>query len=155
MPSPDAKSQPYGRSDAYNDPDYASACPDGICDSYGLRILNSKNIMIYAAGLYVYFQQSVVTQMHSLVPWYSVLTAARYSFFKNYDVSCSSPDAPNGRRDCQNQIFSIEGDSSTQVFGLSEIGALQMLTIDRQDKASWSDNLGVYSNTIGYINYRI
>ena len=53
MPNPDAKSQPYGRSDAFNDPNYATACPDGICDSYGLRIYNSKNIMIYAAGLYV------------------------------------------------------------------------------------------------------
>ena len=81
--------------------------------------------------------------------------ANRYSFFKNYDVSCSSPNAPNGRRDCQNQILSIEGDSSTQIYGLSEIGALQMLTIDRQDKASWSDNLSVYSNSIGYISYRV
>ncbi|KAH5082276.1 hypothetical protein HBI82_010620 [Parastagonospora nodorum] len=128
MPSPDAKNQPYGRSDAFADPDYNAACPPGgICDAYGLRVLNAKNVMIYGGGL--------------------------YSFFKNYDVSCSSPDAPNGARLCQNQIFSIEGDSSVQWFGLNQVGAEQMVTIDRQDKAKWSDNLSVYPNTIGWFTY--
>jgi glucan 1,3-beta-glucosidase len=127
MPSPDAKSQPYGRSDAFSDPDYNAACPTGICDAYGMRILNSKNVMICGGGL--------------------------YSFFKNYDVSCSSPDAPNGFRNCQNQIFSIEGASSVQWFALNQVGAENMVTIDRQDKAKWSDNLSVYSNTIGFFTY--
>ncbi|KAH7380737.1 exo-beta 1,3 glucanase-like protein [Pyrenochaeta sp. MPI-SDFR-AT-0127] len=129
MPTPDARSQPYGRSDAFSDPNYATACPAGICDPYGLRLLNSKNILIYGGGL--------------------------YSFFKSYDLTCSSPDAPNGLRDCQNQILSIEGDSSLQAFALSQVGALQMLTIDGVDKARWNDNLSVYPNTIGWITYRI
>ena len=146
MPSPDAKSQPYGRSDAFSDPDYASACPAGICDAYGLRVLNSKNVLIYGGGLYVYTLLSNSGTCANEV---------RYSFFKNYDVSCSSPDAPNGFRNCQNQIFSIEGDSSVQAFALSEVGAEQMVTIDRQDKAKWSDNLSVYSNTIGYLSYKV
>jgi glucan 1,3-beta-glucosidase len=127
MPNPDARTQPYGRSDAFSDPDYSAACPAGICDAYGLRILNSKNVMIYGGGL--------------------------YSFFRNYDVSCSSPDAPNGFRNCQNQIFSIEGQSSVQWYALNQVGAEQMVTIDRQDKAKWSDNLSVYTNTIGYFTY--
>lgn len=100
-----------------------------MCSAYGLRVLNSKNIMIYGAGL--------------------------YSFFRNYDLSCSAADAPNGFRNCQNQIFSIEGDSSVQAFALSEVGAEQMITIDRVDKAKWSDNLSVYPNTIGIFNYKI
>jgi glucan 1,3-beta-glucosidase len=130
MPNPDARSQPYGRSDAYNDPDYSSACPAGaVCDAYGLRVLNSKNVMIYGGGL--------------------------YSFFKEYSTDCSSADAPGGFRNCQNQIFSIEGDSSVQWFGLSEVGAEQMVTIDHVDKARWSDNLSVYSNTIGWFTYRM
>ena len=129
MPTPDARSQPYGRSDAFSDPDYAAACPPGICDAYGLRILNSRSVMIYGGGL--------------------------YSFFKNQSTQCSLADAPNGFRDCQNQIFSIEGDSSVQFFALSEVGAEQMITIDRVDKAKWSDNLSVYSNTIGWFSYRI
>ncbi|KAF1947648.1 pectin lyase-like protein [Clathrospora elynae] len=130
MPSPDARNQPYGHSDAYSDPDYASTCPaDQTCDAYGLRILDSKNMLIYGAGL--------------------------YSFFQNYDVSCSSPDAANGNRNCQTQIFSIEGQSSVQVFALSQVGAEQMLTVDRVDKARWSDNLSVYSNTIGWVSYGV
>ena len=127
MPNPDAKSQPYGRSDTYSDPNYASACPSGICDAYGLRILNSTEVFIYGGGL--------------------------YSFYQNYDVSCSSSTAANGYRDCQNRIFSIEGASSVQAFALSEVGAVQMLTIDGVDKALWSDNLSVYPDTIGYLIY--
>jgi len=128
MPTPDARSQPYGRSDAFSDPDYNTACPpNAICDAFGLRVLNSRNVMIYGGGL--------------------------YSFFRNYDVSCSSPDVPNGARNCQNQIFSIEGQSSVQWFALNQVGAEQMVTINGQDKAKWSDNLSVYTNTIGYFTY--
>jgi glucan 1,3-beta-glucosidase len=128
MPNPDARSQPFGRSDAFSDPNYNTACPAGaVCDAFGLRVLNSRNVMIYGGGL--------------------------YSFFRNYDVSCSSPDAPNGARNCQNRIFSIEGQSSVQWFALNQVGAEQMVTIDGQDKAKWSDNLSVYTNTIGYFTY--
>jgi len=128
MPSPDARNQPYGRSDAYNDPDYAAACPaNQICDAYGLRILNSKNVMILGGGL--------------------------YSFFQENDNMCSSDQAADGRRDCQNRIFSVEGDSSVQYFAMNQVGALEMITVDGVDKASWRDNLGVYSNTIGWFTY--
>lgn len=162
MPSPDAKTQPYGRSDTYSDPNYATACTSGICDAYGLRVLNSKSILIYGGGLYVYHflplvdLQVFATQFKDLT--YHSDTCAnecRYSFFKNYDVSCSSPDAANGFRNCQTRIFSIEGASSVQAFALSEVGAEQMLTIDGVDKAKWSDNLSVYSNTIGYLSYNV
>ncbi|KAH7139188.1 exo-beta 1,3 glucanase-like protein [Dendryphion nanum] len=130
MPNPDAKTQPYPLSQTLNDPDYNSACPAGICSAFGLRILNSQGIHIYGAGL--------------------------YSFFKNYDVSCSSPDAPNGRRDCQNQIFSLEGNSADiAIYTMSQVGALEMVTIDRVDKAKWSDNLSVYTNTIGLFTYKV
>jgi glucan 1,3-beta-glucosidase len=128
MPSPDARDQPYTRSDAFADPDYRAACPAaGTCDAYGLRVLNSKNVMIYGGGL--------------------------YSFFRNYDVSCSSPDAQDGKRICQSQIFSVEGQSSVQWFAMSQVGVENMVTIDRVDKAKWSDNLSVYTNTIGWFTY--
>ncbi|KAF2263780.1 exo-beta 1,3 glucanase-like protein [Lojkania enalia] len=127
QPQPDAKAQHYPTSAALNDPDYTSFCPDGICDALGLRILNSQGVCIYAAGL--------------------------YSFFINYDVSCSSPEAPNGERECQNRIFSIEGNSTVQVYSLNQVGAIQMVTIDDVDKAKYSDNLSVYSNTVGLFTY--
>ncbi|KAF2016131.1 glycoside hydrolase family 55 protein [Aaosphaeria arxii CBS 175.79] len=132
MPNPDAKSQPYPISSALNDPNYATACPAGsICDAYGLRILNSQSVHVYGAGL--------------------------YSFFRDYDVSCSSPDAPNGNRYCQDRILSIEGSSTSDViiYTLNEVGALQMVTIDGQDKAKWSDNLSVYPNAIGLFTYKV
>lgn len=124
MPTPDALSQPYARQTAYNDPVYAAGQ-----SSYGLRVVDSTNVLIYGGGL--------------------------YSFFRNYDVSCSDPNAPNGRRICQNRILSIEGASTFQAFALSEVGVEQMLTINGQDRALWSDNLSVYPDTIGYIKYNI
>ncbi|KAF9697393.1 hypothetical protein EKO04_004879 [Ascochyta lentis] len=124
MPTPDALSQPYVRQTTYNDPVYSAGQ-----SAYGLRVVDSSNVLIYGGGL--------------------------YSFFTNYDVSCSSPDAPNGRRICQNRILSIEGASSFQAFALSEVGVEQMLTINGRDYATWSDNLSVYPNTIGYIKYNI
>lgn len=124
MPTPDALNQPYVRQAAYNDPTYTNGQ-----SAWGLRVVDSKNIMVYGGGL--------------------------YSFFTNYDVSCSSPSAPQGRRICQNGILSIEGSSSFQAFALSQVGVEQMLTIEGRQYASWSDNLSVYSNTIGYIKYNI
>ena len=121
MPTPDASNQPYGSSAAYSDPTYSSGD-----SAWGLRVLNSKNVMIYGGGL--------------------------YSFFRNYDVSCSSPDAANGNRNCQQRIFSIEGASSVQAFALSEVGVQSMITVDGVDKALWSDNLSVYPNTIGWVS---
>ncbi|KAF2107855.1 exo-beta 1,3 glucanase-like protein [Lophiotrema nucula] len=128
QPNPDAKTQTYyPRNATLNDPDYNSFCAGlEVCDALGLRILNSENVRIYAGGL--------------------------YSFFRDYDVSCSSPDAPQGNRNCQTRILSIENPKSVQLYGLSEVGVVEMLTVNGVDKARWSDNLSVYSNTIGLIS---
>ncbi|KAF1959823.1 pectin lyase-like protein [Byssothecium circinans] len=130
QPTPDAKTQPYPINASLNDPDYNALCPPGhICDAFGLRILNSQNILLYGAGF--------------------------YSFFKSDDVSCSKDTNPV--RDCQNQIVSIEGASTSgiSIYGLNEVGALQMITIDRVDKANWSDALSGYANTIGLFTYKV
>ena len=138
QPNPDAKSQPYPTdTTTLRDPDYNSLCPSGTCDAFGLRILDSSSVHVYGAGLYSFFKGYSQAQ-------------------GTYDVSCSSDKAPNGLRDCQNQIFSIEGTSSDIiVYTLSEVGALNMVTIDKVDKAKWSDNLSVYSNTIGLLTYKV
>ncbi|KAF2645055.1 pectin lyase-like protein [Massarina eburnea CBS 473.64] len=130
QPTPDAKSQPYPIDAALNDPDYNSLCPSGqTCDAFGLRVLNSQNILLYGAGF--------------------------YSFYRSDDVSCSSDKITT--RDCQNQIISIEGanTSGVTIYGLNEVGALQMLTIDKVDKAGWADALSGYANTIGLITYNV
>ncbi|KAF3007407.1 exo-1,3-beta-glucanase [Curvularia kusanoi] len=94
---------------------------------WGLRVVDSTNVQIYGGGL--------------------------YSFFVNYSTSCSSADAPGGKRICQPRILSIEGASTFKAFALSQVGVEQMLTINNVDYATWSDNVSVYSNTIGYIKY--
>lgn len=124
QPTPDAMSSPYVRQAAYNDPVYVAGQR-----AWGLRAVDSTNVLVYGGGL--------------------------YSFFTSYDVSCSNADAANGRRICQNQMLSLEGTTRFQAFALSEVGVEQMLTINGQNKALWSDNLSVYPNTIGLIKSNI
>jgi glucan 1,3-beta-glucosidase len=122
QPTPNAP-LPYVSSSRYSDPVYTSA----TTSAWGMRVLDSTNVLIYGGGL--------------------------YSFFKNYDVSCSSPTAANNFRNCQTRILSIEGTSSIQAFGFSEVGVEYMVTAAGQDKANWKDNLSVYPTTIGYLSY--
>ncbi|KAF1831351.1 exo-beta 1,3 glucanase-like protein [Decorospora gaudefroyi] len=124
QPSPDALSQPYGSTPTYSDPTYAAGA-----SAWGLRVLNSKNVLIYGGGL--------------------------YSFFNNYGLACSSADASGGFRNCQSRIFSVEGDSSVNAYALSQVGVEYMVTVDGRDRASWRENLSVYSNTIGWFSYRL
>lgn len=132
QPTPDAKTQPYPINPALNDPDYNVLCPAGqTCDAFGLRVLNSQNVLLYGAGF--------------------------YSFYRSDDVSCSSPTAANDRRDCQNQMVSLEGPntSGVTIYGLNEVGVMNLLTVDQQDKALWSDTISGYSNTIGLVQYKV
>ncbi|PVI07298.1 glycoside hydrolase family 55 protein [Periconia macrospinosa] len=132
QPTPDAKSQPYPLNPDLGDPDYNQLCPPGtICDAFGLRIVNSEKILLYGAGF--------------------------YSFYKSDDVSCSSPTAANDRRECQNRMVSIEGSNTSGItmYGLNEVGVINMLTVDGEDKAMWSDTVSGYSNTIGLVQYKI
>ncbi|KAF2872077.1 pectate lyase superfamily protein-domain-containing protein [Massariosphaeria phaeospora] len=131
MPTPDARSQPYHTGG--NDPNYhdAAVCPSGqTCNALGLRVVNSQNVLIYGAGL--------------------------YSFFRSYDTTCSKDTAPNGFRNCQSRIFSVEGSTTNLLaYSLNQVGVEHMVTIDQQDRANWSDNLSVYSNTIGLFTYKV
>jgi glucan 1,3-beta-glucosidase len=129
MPVPDVHHQPYPTNAAINDPTYAN-CQAGNCDSLGLRILNSQNIYIYGAGL--------------------------YSFFNNYSTLCSNKVTEGGTKDCQSEMFSIEG-SSTHVwmYGYNTVGTMHMVTTDGVSVAKWSDNPNTYSDTIALFTYRI
>lgn len=56
QPNPNAPT-PFTVNSAINDPVFPTTCPSpGRCDeAWGLRIVSSKNIFIYAAGLYSFF----------------------------------------------------------------------------------------------------
>ena len=124
---------PFAAVAAYNDPIFPARCFNPTvfnftnntgytneCDGFGLRILNSEDILVYGAGL--------------------------YSFFDNYNTSCSA--AGSGEA-CQTSIFSIEGTSSgIEVYNLNTIGAQSMVDRNGISLASYADNVNVFPDTI-------
>ncbi|RKU44074.1 hypothetical protein DL546_006880 [Coniochaeta pulveracea] len=85
---------------------------------WGLRLLDSNNIDIYGMGL--------------------------YSFFSNNNVTCSNQG--NGEA-CQSRIFSVEN-SGVSVYNLNTVGTTNMITLDGQDIALYSDNLDGFVDSI-------
>ncbi|KAL4758540.1 glycoside hydrolase family 55 protein [Aspergillus foveolatus] len=113
---------PFAPNPLIHDPDFASSCDGrtGNCAiGWGLRVVDSQDLAVYGAGL--------------------------YSFFDNYDTECSTY---GGNQDCQDSIFSIEGDSSITVYNLNALGTLSMVDRDGESLASFSDNIGVFTNNI-------
>jgi glucan 1,3-beta-glucosidase len=119
---------------AYDDPDFAAYCAQrtGNCgDGWGLRVLDSSDILVYGAGL--------------------------YSFFDNYSTSCS---ATGNNETCQTQIFGIDtgmgsgysqsrtGQSEVYVYNLNTIGATSMIDRDGMSLASYKDNVNVFPDNI-------
>jgi len=85
-----------------------------------LRIVNSENILIYAAGL--------------------------YSFFNNNDATVC-PVA--GTDNCQNNIFSLEGTlTNVNVYCLGTVGVINMVAEAGNALALYSDNENVYPGVI-------
>ncbi|KAJ5296103.1 hypothetical protein PENANT_c021G04247 [Penicillium antarcticum] len=121
QPSPNAANSPYPTNTALKDPTFGS-CLGGNCNALGLRVLNSKSVIVYGAGL--------------------------YSFFNNYSTTCSTFPLPEN---CQSMIFSIEGSTSgLVVYALSTVGTQYMIVKDGVALAKVSDNLATYAATIAY-----
>lgn len=122
QPNPQAPI-PFVLNTDLHDPDLQAACSGqgGNCrGAWGLRIINSKNILTYGAGL--------------------------YSFFDNYKTTCSNNPGP---KNCQNNMFSLEGrNENVNIYALSTVGSTNMITIDGRTAAKSSDNLNVFSETI-------
>ncbi|KAK1763224.1 hypothetical protein QBC33DRAFT_459731 [Phialemonium atrogriseum] len=112
QPNPDA-TIPFPTNSTYHDPVLATGE-----SGWGVRIVDSSDILVYGAGL--------------------------YSFFDNNDVTCSN----EGNTDkCQKRIFSVEG-SSVSVYNLNTVGTTKMITVDGTDVASYSDNADGFVQTI-------
>ncbi|KAI1078144.1 pectate lyase superfamily protein-domain-containing protein [Whalleya microplaca] len=122
QPLPDAK-EPFPVVAALQDPDFATSC-DGVtgncANSWGLRIIDSSDFYVYGAG--------------------------HYSFFNNYNTTCSTVEAGEN---CQSRIVSIEGSTSNiNIYSLNTIGSLSMLDQDGKSLASWEDNVNVFPASI-------
>ncbi|KAH0563080.1 hypothetical protein GP486_002348 [Trichoglossum hirsutum] len=114
---------PFTPNNSLNDPDFSTSCAGktGNCAmAWGLRILDSTDVLTYGAGL--------------------------YSFFNNYKTSCSDPGAGG----CQNSILSLEGAGLENVglYSLNTIGSKSMVDRDGTSLASAADNVNVFPDTI-------
>lgn len=119
--NPDA-TVPFPAVASLNDPTFNGPFTNASAnnaDGWGLRIINSNNILTYGAGF--------------------------YSFFDNYSTACSANQAVA----CQSQIFSIEGSvSSINVYNLNTVGTYCMITRDGRCLATAADNLNTFIDTI-------
>lgn len=122
MPKPNAL-VPFSPIPSLHDPDFRASCVgvEGNCAaSWGLRIVNSKNVFVYGAGL--------------------------YSFFSNYITSCSTFAAG---QTCQSRIASIEGRAeNVNIYNLNTIGSRSMLNRDGAMVTWYSDNINVFPSNV-------
>ncbi|KAK5661924.1 hypothetical protein OQA88_10034 [Cercophora sp. LCS_1] len=122
MPIPNAL-VPFNPIPALYDPDYRASCVGvaGNCPaSWGLRTIDSRNIFVYGAGL--------------------------YSFFDNYSTACSTFTAG---QTCQARITSIEGVADNiNIYNLNTIGSQSMLNRNGAMVAWYNDNVNVFPSCI-------
>jgi len=122
QPSPNALT-PFAPVAALNDPDFAAACAgvEGNCAAaWGLRVLNSRDVLVYGAGL--------------------------YSFFSDYSTACSTFSAG---QTCQQRITSIEGTASNvNIYNLNTIGTREMLTRNGARVAWFADNVNTFASNV-------
>ncbi|TVY25611.1 Glucan 1,3-beta-glucosidase [Lachnellula hyalina] len=126
---PSASSMPYPVVPELNDPDFATSCASsttGNCEmAWGLRILDSSNIMDYGSD--------------------------HYSFFSAYSTACSTDPATGsaGPQNCQNSIVSLEGtNGAVNIYGLSTVGALSMLDVAGTPEVPFGVNKNVFNNLV-------
>ncbi|KAL2152865.1 hypothetical protein VTH82DRAFT_4020 [Thermothelomyces myriococcoides] len=126
QPNPDARLPFASEVEAYHDPVFAEGE-----SGWGLRVVDSEDVLIYGAGL--------------------------YSFFDNYDVNCSQ--IGEGAR-CQKRIFSLEntsggggdgtgnGNRNVRLYNLNTVGTNKMITVDGVDVANYEDNIDGFVHTV-------
>jgi glucan 1,3-beta-glucosidase len=146
QPNPVAPYPFTERNEALHDPDFDTACatdpglPGGApcAMAWGLRVVDSKNVVVFGAGL--------------------------YSFFNNYSTACSTVESGEN---CQARIFSVEqstsfsssssfrdggddddDDTAVEVYNLNTIGSVSMVTLGGEDMATWDQNRATFASTL-------
>lgn len=144
QPNPPAPFPFSNRSVEYHDPDFDTDCLHNPFNAeyhngtktldlpgyppcamaWGLRILQSENVVVFGAGL--------------------------YSFFNNYRTNCSQ--FASGEN-CQARIFSVDsdvfsGNSTVELYNLNTIGTVSMVTSKGSDMALWGDNFVNFASTL-------
>jgi len=119
QPNPAAPA-PYASTEMCDDPVFSGSGAQG----WGLRIVNSSDVLLYGVGL--------------------------YSFFQDWDNTCSSPKSTTS---CQQQIFSLEGAlSEVNIYNLNTVRTTDMVVRDGKVVAQAKDNANSYSDTIARLS---
>jgi hypothetical protein len=106
---------PFTSETALSDPVF----PQGINQSgWGLRVVDSSSVLIYGAG--------------------------HYSFFSDYNVTCSNQGAGET---CQTHIVDIES-SKVSIYGLNTVGTTEMITLNGVDGSPAATNDDGFVSTI-------
>lgn len=122
QPTPNAL-VPFSPVASLNDPDFTAACagvPGNCAAAWGLRVVNSRDVVVYGAGL--------------------------YSFFDNYSTACSTFSAG---QTCQQRITSIEGTAcNVNIYGLNTIGTRAMISRNGAQVAWYADNVNTFASNV-------
>jgi len=124
QPNPSAP-LPFPYVASLSDPQFPTAtAADGNvtvpnADAWGLRIVDSSDILVYGAGL--------------------------YSFFDNYSTTCSNQG--NGEV-CQNRIFEVVDGGAVTVYNLNTVGTHYQIEVDGRNVAYYADNLNGFIDTV-------
>jgi glucan 1,3-beta-glucosidase len=122
QPTPQAPT-PFSPVSSLNDPDFATSCAGKAANcamAWGLRVLDSSNVLVYGAGL--------------------------YSFFSSYSTACSTFATGES---CQASIASLEGSvSNVNIYGLNTIGSQSMLNNGGAQVAYYDDNVNVFPSCV-------
>ncbi|EJT80809.1 hypothetical protein GGTG_00803 [Gaeumannomyces tritici R3-111a-1] len=121
QPTPTAN-VPFPAVASFNDPDFSVSCRNGAgkCSAWGVRVLDSQDLLVYGSG--------------------------QYSFFNNYSTACSDVGAG---ATCQESIVDLRGSlNNVRFYNLNTIGSRSMVDRNGASLASWADNVNVFPQTI-------
>ena len=138
--------QPFPLNATIGDPNFSESCPSGSAGNcamaWGLRVVTSKDLHVYGAGLYSFFN-GYSTSMFSP----PISNSSRISgLMILLDLGCSAAGA---KTPCQQAIFQYDSASSdVYVYNLNTVGATGMVYKDLTKLATNIYNLNVYPSTI-------
>ena len=131
--NPDATT-PFTTNSKYQDPTFSGNSSSK--KAWGLRIVDSKDVFVYGAGLYSFF----VSFLHSMLVYFQVwmLTVLQ----DNYVQTCLATES------CQDNMVSIESSTSIHMYGLSTKAATNQVTVNGKSAALDSANRNNFCATI-------
>ncbi|KAJ3986081.1 glycoside hydrolase family 55 protein [Lentinula detonsa] len=103
---------PFSLSEPFADPTF----PPDLTSAWSLSVAKSKGIVVLGAGF--------------------------YSFFHNYDNSCSQNKA------CQSQITDIDSESNVQLYSVSTVGVQYPISVNQKGVALQQDNVNGFAETV-------